>query len=170
MTFYLFSPVLLFLLVILQVTILDLFSFGWIGMEISIIVVIYAGFHLDAFRGDILSFLLGFFMDCLTSTVFGCHLFLYMVIYGCSMIVGERVYAGKPSLIAFFTAFCTLLKGMMIILIYRFFFGSNLLHEMPTFFGPQALVLGLLSPILFNLFQRFEVLLNVEDRQPSRRI
>ncbi len=170
MTFYLFSPVLLFLLVILQVTILDLFSFGWIGMEISIIVVIYAGFHLDAFRGDILSFLLGFFMDCLTSTVFGCHLFLYMVIYGCSMIVGERVYAGKPSLIAFFTAFCTLLKGMMIILIYRFFFGSNLLHEMPTFFVPQALVLGLLSPILFNLFQRFEVLLNVEDRQPSRRI
>jgi len=139
-------------------------------MEISIIVVIYAGFHLDAFRGDILSFLLGFFMDCLTSTVFGCHLFLYMVIYGCSMIVGERVYAGKPSLIAFFTAFCTLLKGMMIILIYRFFFGSNLLHEMPTFFVPQALVLGLLSPILFNLFQRFEVLLNVEDRQPSRRI
>ncbi len=170
MTFYLFSPVLLFLLVILQVTILDLFSFGWIGMEISIIVVIYAGFHLDAFRGDILSFLLGFFMDCLTSTVFGCHLFLYMVIYGCSMIVGERVYAGKPSLIAFFTAFCTLLKGMMIILIYRFFFGSNLLHEMPTFFVPQALVLGLLSPILFNLFQRFEVLLNVEDRQPSQRI
>ncbi len=170
MTYYLFSPALLLLLVIIQVTILDLFSFGWIGMEISIIVVIYAGFHLDAFRGGILSFLLGFFMDCLTSTVFGCHLFLYMVIYGCSMIVGERVYAGKPSLIAFFTAFCTLLKGMMIILIYRFFFGSNLLHEMPTFFVPQALVLGLLSPILFNLFQRFEVLLNVEDRQPSRRI
>jgi rod shape-determining protein MreD len=170
MTYYLFSPVLLFLLVIIQVTILDLFSFGWIEMEISIIVVIYAGFHLDVFRGAILSFLLGFFMDCLTSTVFGCHLFLYMVIYGCSMIVGERIYAGKPSLIAFFTGFCTLLKGMMIILIYRFFFGSNLLHEMPTIFVPQALVLGFLSPILFNLFQRFEVLLNVEDRQPSRRI
>ena len=61
MIYYLLLPILLLLLVIVQITILDLFSLGWIGMEISLIVVIYAGFHLDALRGGILSLLLGFF-------------------------------------------------------------------------------------------------------------
>ena len=32
-----------------------------------------------------------------TTYVFGFYLFLNMVIYGCSMVVGERICAGKPS-------------------------------------------------------------------------
>jgi len=51
MIYYLLLPVLLLLLVIVQITILELFSLGWVGMELSLIVVIYAGFHLDALRG-----------------------------------------------------------------------------------------------------------------------
>ena len=43
-------PLLLLLLVVLQITLLDLFPLGWIGMEVSLIVVIYFGFHLDALR------------------------------------------------------------------------------------------------------------------------
>ena len=66
-------PVAAAFLVIVQITILDLFSLGWIGMEISLIVVIYAGFHLDALRGGILSLVLGFFLDCLTSAIFGLY-------------------------------------------------------------------------------------------------
>ena len=69
---------LLLLLVVVQTTILDFLTLGWIGMEISLIVVIYAGFHLDALRGGILSLMLGFFLDCLTSAIFGLYMFLYM--------------------------------------------------------------------------------------------
>ena len=43
MIYYLLAPILLLLLVIVQITILDLLSLGWIAMEISLIVVIYAG-------------------------------------------------------------------------------------------------------------------------------
>lgn len=170
MIYYLILPILLLLLVIVQITILDLFSFGWIGMEISLIVVIYAGFHLDALRGGILALLLGFFLDCLTSTMFGLYMFLYVLIFFLSMIVEERVYAGKPVLIASFAALCTLLEGLVIVLLSRFVFGADILYVIPKIFIPQAVVVGIMSPIFFSLLKRFEVFLHAEDRQPARRI
>jgi rod shape-determining protein MreD len=170
MIYYLLLPVLLLLLVIVQITILDLFSLGWIGMEISLIVVIYAGFHLDALRGGILSLILGFFLDCLTSSIFGLYMFLYVLIFYLSMIVSAKVYAGKPALIASFTGLCTLLEGLVIVLLYRFVFGADILYAILKIFIPQAVVVGILSPLIFSLFQRFEVFLHAEDRRPARRI
>jgi rod shape-determining protein MreD len=170
MIFYLLLPVLLLLLVIVQITILDLFSFGWIGIELSLIVVIYAGFHLDALRGGILSLILGFFLDCLTSAIFGLYMFLYILIFYLSMIVSAKVYAGKSALIAFFTGLCTLLEGLVIMLLYRFVFGADILFAVLKIFIPQAVVVGILSPLFFGLFQRFEVFLHAEYRRPARRI
>jgi rod shape-determining protein MreD len=170
MIYYLILPVLLLLLVIVQITILDLFSLGWIGMEISLIVVIYAGFHFDALRGGILSLILGFFLDCLTSSIFGLYMFLYVLIFYLSMIVSAKVYAGKPALIASFTGLCTLLEGLVIVLLYRFVFGADILYAILKIFIPQAVVVGILSPLFFSLFQRFEVFLHAEDRRPARRI
>jgi len=170
MIYYLLLPVLLLLLVIVQITILELFSLGWIGMELSLIVVIYAGFHLDALRGGILSLLLGFFMDCLTSGIFGLYMFLYILIFCLSMIVEGKVYEGKPVLIASFTGFCMLLEGLLIVLLYRFVFGADILYAILKIFIPQAIVLGILSPLIFGLFQRFEVFLHAENRRPAQRI
>jgi len=170
MIHYLLLPMLLLLLVIVQITILELFSFGWIGIEISLIVVIYLGFHLDALRGGLLSLLLGFFLDCLTSAIFGLYMFLYVLIFYLSNIVGGKIYAGKPALIASFTALCTLLEGFVIVLFYRFVFGADILDAIPKIFVPQAVVVGCPSPLCFILLQRFEVFLHVEDRRPARRI
>jgi rod shape-determining protein MreD len=168
--YYLLSPALLLLLVIVQITVLELFSFGWIGIEISLIVVIYLGFHLDALRGGVLALLLGFFLDCLTSAIFGLYMFLYVLIFFLSNIVGGRIYAGNPALIASFTALCTLLEGVVIVLYYRFVFGADILNAIPKIFLPQAVVAGCLSPLCFILLQRFEVFLHAEDRRPARRI
>ena len=158
MIYYLLLPLLLLLLVIIQNTILDVIALRWIGMEISLIVVIYAGFHLDALRGGLLSLVLGFFLDCLTSAIFGLYIFLYIVIFYFSMIVAGKVYAEKPVFIASFTGLCTLLEGLAITLLYRLFFGTDILYAIPKVFIPQAIVLGLLSPLIFRFFRRFEVL------------
>ena len=170
MIYYLLLPMLLLLLVIFQITILELFSFGWIGIELSLIVVIYLGFHLDALRGGLLSLLLGFFLDCLTSAIFGLYMFLYVLIFYLSNHVGGKIYAGKPAMIASFTALCTLLEGLVIVLFYRFVFGADILDAIPKIFVPQAVVVGCLSPLCFSLLQHFEVFLHVEDRRPARRI
>ena len=170
MIYYLLLPMLLLLLVIFQITILELFSFGWIGIELSLIVVIYLGFHLDTLRGGLLSLLLGFFLDCLTSAIFGLYMFLYVLIFYLSNHVGGKIYAGKPAMIASFTALCTLLEGLVIVLFYRSVFGADILDAIPKIFVPQAVVVGCLSPLCFILLQRFEVFLHVEDRRPARRI
>jgi len=170
MIHYLFLPMLLLFLVIVQFTILELFSFGWIGIEISLIVVVYLGFHLDALRGGLLSLLLGFFLDCLTSAIFGLYMFLYVLIFFISYHVGGKIYAGKPAMIASFTALCTILEGLVIVLFYRFVFGADILDAIPKIFIPQAVVVGCLSPLFFILLQRFEVFLHVEDRRSARRI
>jgi rod shape-determining protein MreD len=167
MIYYLFLPFILLLLVIIQITILDIFALRWIGMEISLIVVIYAGFHLDAFRGGLLSLVLGFFLDCLTSAIFGLYTFLYIAIFYFSMIVAGKVYAEKPVFIASFTGLCALLEGLAIVLLYRIFFGADILYAIPKIFIPQAVVLGLLSPPSFRLFQCFEVFLHARDTRPT---
>lgn len=170
MIFYLFLPVLLLFLVIVQITILDLFSFGWIGIEISLIVVIYAGFNLDVLRGGTLALILGFFLDCLTSPIFGLYMFLYVLIFCVSLIVADKVYAKKPLLISFVTGFCTLLEGLLIFLLHRFVLGADIFYSVLKVFIPQAVVLGLLSPFIFSFFQRFEGAVHVEDRRPAQRI
>jgi rod shape-determining protein MreD len=169
MIYYLLLPLLLLILVVVQITILDLFSLGFIGIEISLIVVIYAGFHLDALRGGILSLMLGFFLDCLTSAIFGLYMFLYILIFYLSTIVAERTYAGNPTLIASFTGICTILEGLVIVLLYRLLFGADILAAIPRVFIPQAIVVGLLSPFVFRLFHRFEVFLD-EDTRSARRV
>jgi len=163
MILYLLLPLLLLFLVIIQSTILDIFTLRWISMEISLTVVIYAGFHLDALRGGLLAFMLGFFLDCLTSAIFGLYTFLYIVIFYFSMMVADKVYAEKPLFIASFTGLCMLLEGLAIVLLYRFLLGADIFYAIPRIFIPQAVVLGLLSPLLFRFFQHVEVFLNAKD-------
>jgi rod shape-determining protein MreD len=170
MIYYLLLPLLLLLLVIIQITVLDIFALRWLGMEISLIVVIYSGFHLSSLRGGLLSFVLGFFLDCLTSAIFGLYTFLYIVLFYFSMIVAGKVYAEKPVFIASFTGLCTLLEGLAIVLLYRFFFGADILYAIPKIFIPQAVVLGLLSPLFFHLFQCFEAFLHARDTRPTRQV
>jgi rod shape-determining protein MreD len=170
MIYYLLLPLLLLFLVIIQITILDIFSLGWISIEISLIVVIYSGFHLDPLRGGILSLVLGFFLDCLTSAIFGLYTFLYILIFYLSMIVAGKVYAEKPSFIACFAGLCTLLEGVVIVLLYRFLFGADILAAIPKIFIPQAIVVGILSPLIFRLFHRFEVFLHAKDTRPAQRV
>lgn len=163
MIYYLLLPWLLLLLVIVQSTILDVFTLRWISMEISLIVVIYAGFHLNTFKGGLLSLVLGFFLDCLTSAIFGLYTFLYILIFYFSLVAAGKVYAEKPVFIASFTGLCMLLEGLAIVLLYRVFFGVDILYAILKIFIPQAVLLGLLSPLFFRLLQRFEVLLNARD-------
>ncbi len=167
---YLLLPLLLLLLVIVQITILDLFTLGWVGMEISLVVVIYTGFHLDELRGCMISLLLGFFMDCLTSAMFGLYTFLYILIFYFSMFVAGKIYAEKPSLIAFFTGLCTLLEGVIIVLLYLVLLGTDILYAIPKIFIPKAILLGLLSPFLFPIFHRFEDSLHANETRPAQRI
>ena len=105
--------------------------------------------------GGILSLVLGFFLDCLTSAIFGLYMFLYILIFYLSMIVAGKVYAGKPALIASFTGLCTLLEGLVIVLLYRFVFGADILVCDPEDLHPAGRRGGHPEPPLFQPFPPF---------------
>lgn len=160
MIYYLILPVFSLLLIVFQTTVLDLFFLGKIELEVSLILVVWAGFHLDVVKGGILSFVLGFFLDCITGSMTGLFMFIYVVIFSLSKIVSLRVYAEGIVFIIGFTFICIFSKGIITVLIYKFIYSVDISHNILRIFLPQALIAGVLSPALFSMFDRLEVLLN----------
>ena len=169
MSFYLVLPPLVLLLVVLQKSILDLFFFGRLDIELSLILVIYAGFRLDVLRGALLSFVAGFFMDCMTGSVSGIYTLFYVCVFFISRLLSARVYAEGTAWIMLFTFFCVLAEGLFIVAFYKAVYDANLLRNMIRVFLPQALILSFLSPVFFKLLRDIVGSPNEGNPQPAQR-
>jgi rod shape-determining protein MreD len=156
MIYYLFLPIFALLLLVFQTTFLNLFFMGKIGLEISLIVVIYAGFYLDEIKGGILAIILGFFLDCISGSAAGIFTFFYVGIFFISKIISFRVYAESEAFIMIFTFFCALLEGLFIVLLYKIGFGLNIFADVIKTFLPQALIAGVLRPAVFTMLNLLE--------------
>ncbi len=157
------------LLVVFQVTVPDIIFSGKIGVELSLILVVYAGFFLGFVEGAVVSFILGFFLDCLTGTVSGLFTMLYGMVFIVTALFSFRVYAEKILFIALYTSACALAEGILLIFFFRIIYGVNTLHNLVSIFLPQALVAGILSPVLFEIFRRVEGALNAGHTESAER-
>ena len=167
--FYLSSPFFLLFLIVLQNRISDICFNGIIGVEISMILVIYVGFRLDVIRGGIISFLLGFFLDCMTGTISGLHTFTYVVLFLISMAASQRVSLDRASLIMVFTLICALLKDIIITILYPLIYKIDISIPVLKAYIPQILIVILISPLFFHVFHRIEVFVNGENAQQLER-
>lgn len=163
MIYYITLPIFSLALIVFQTTILDLFFLGKIGFEVSLILVVYAGLHLDVMKGGFLAFVLGFFLDCITGSMTGFFILIYVIIFFISKVVSTRVYPESITFIMGFTFICVFSEGIITILIYYFIHNVNLSHNILEIFLPQALVAGVLSPALFPVFYRLEGLLDAQS-------
>ena len=160
MIYYLFLPLFLLLLIVLQNILSNILFFGIIGVEISLILVIYVGFRLDVIRGGMISFLLGFFLDCVTGSISGYHAFIYVLIFIVSMIASSRISLDKVSLIMIFTAICAIFKTVIISVLYPLIYAIDISSQILRVYLPQTLVVVLISPVFFHMFYRIEASLN----------
>lgn len=147
----------------------DIIFSGKIAVELSLIVVIYAGFRFDVLRGGILSFILGFIHDCLTCSLSGLYTLIYVLIFLISKLASLRISPGKPFLIMSFTFVCAIFEGMMIILFHPLLYGGGISTHAITSYLPQVLIVSTLSPILFMVFHWTEAALNGRESQPVKR-
>jgi rod shape-determining protein MreD len=147
----------------------DIVFSGKIAVELSLIVVIYAGFRFDVLRGGILSFILGFIHDCLTCSLSGLYTLIYVLIFLISKLASLRISPGKPFLIMSFTFVCALFEGMMVILFHPLLYGGGISTHTITSYLPQVLIVSTLSPILFRVFHWTEAVLNGRESQPVKR-
>ncbi|HQM90580.1 MAG TPA: hypothetical protein PLK84_01545 [Syntrophales bacterium] len=157
MAYFVVLPFFTVLLVVLQRTLLDLVFGGRIGIEVSLILVVWAGFHLDTLRGGVLAFLLGFLLDCMSGTIMGLTTFVYVVLFVLSGLLSPRIYGERMLFIMAYVFFCVLLEGLFIFAVYWFIYGTDVSDSLLGTTLPQALVAGVLSPAVFTLFNRLEV-------------
>jgi hypothetical protein len=163
-----FLPIAGLFLVVFQTSVLNLFSMGRIGVELSLILVIYAGFRMKMLPGAFLSFLLGFFLDCMMGSISGLFALIYVCIFFISVSVSLRVYAEQTRLIMIFSFLCAILEGLMVVLFYKIVYDIIMFDDIFRVFLPQALVVGALSPLFFKLFNFFEVVFRGGDSQPAK--
>ena len=157
MIYYLLLPFLSIILVILQSTITDVVFSGRLVFDLSLIVVIYAGFRLDLVRGSLLAFVMGFVFDCVAGSVLGLFTFIYVIIFLFSFFASGRLAAEKIYIIALFSFLCAFLEDLMVILFYHLAFKFDVLVNMCFVSIPKALIVGLFSPVFFYMMRRVEV-------------
>jgi len=157
MLYYLSLPFLSILLIALQSTVADVLFSGRLVFELSLIVIIYAGFHLDIVRGAILAFVLGFVLDCFGGSVPGLFTFIYVVIFLCSFFISDWLDTEKMYIIAIFSFLCAFLKEIILILFYSLAFKIDLFMSTHFIVFVQALLIGLFAPPFFYLMNRAEV-------------
>jgi rod shape-determining protein MreD len=145
------------ILIGLQTMIANLFFSGKLVVEISLLLVLSAGFNLTWVKGGILCFIIGFLLDCFMGSVSGLFALIYLTFFLLAKFVSPRVYAEKIWFIMAFVALCSLVEGMLVIAFYRLAFDLDKLPHIGDVFLPQAIIVGLLAPLFFSLVRRLKV-------------
>jgi len=160
MMYYLLMPVFALVLMAFQATFFELLFFGTISVEVSLLVVIYAGFRLDVVRGGSLALIFGFFMDAMTSVIPGIYVFIYITVFFVSELISDKVYAESLPFVMGYCLLSSLFEGLVIVSACRIFYGIDVVDSMFTFYIPQSIILALLSPFVFWACKRVEESLN----------
>jgi rod shape-determining protein MreD len=167
---FLLQPIFIFLLAMLQITFMEFFSIGPVSIDLAFVFVIYAGFWFNPLRGVVLSFMLGFFLDCIVSPIWGLHMFLYVLFFYIAMIAGTQIDRKNSLPASVFTGICLFLQGALKVLFSWLILDVDIIYALPQIFLPQAVAMGVLSPFIYYVFNYFEGFLNAEVRQPARRL
>lgn len=165
MIYYVLMPIFSLLLLIFQVSFLDLILFGKIGIEISLIVVIYAGFHLSIAKGGSLAFVMGFIFDCITGSITGFHTFFYVLVFLIARLTSRRVYSEGTFFIVLFAFAASVAEGVFLSLIYVFIYNVENFMKIIWIFLIQSIIAGLLSPAIFLVLDKMESVLYVGEPQ-----
>jgi len=166
--YYLILPLFCLLLIVVQTAISDILFFGKIGIEISLVVTIYAGFRLDVLRGGLLCLSLGFLLDCMSGSISGFYTLIYILIYFVSMLASQRVVPDKLIFIGFFSLLCVLFEALMILVMHPLIYEGDIFRHVVNTSIPQALVIGIISPAVFTTFRRVEIVLGGRNAYPIK--
>jgi cell shape-determining protein MreD len=154
MTFYVLIPWFLLMLVVFQHAVLGTVFFHSIAIEISLVLVIYAGLRMAVFKGCILSLLLGLMMDCITGVSSGFYALIYGSIFLLAHLVSLQVYAKSNLFVVLFTLCCGFVEGIWLLVLNQMLYGTNILSDLIWYFFPQLAIVSLISPFLFKFFYR----------------
>ena len=162
MLYYLSLPILSILLIVLQSMITDIVFSNRLVFEVSLLVVIYAGFRLDLIKGTALALILGFIFDCVSGSVLGVFALIYIIVFWGSFYISDWLDTEKTHVIVFFSFLCSFLKEIILNFFYYLAFDINVLINVYFIILIQSLIIGLLAPLFFYWMDRTGILLYEE--------
>ncbi len=156
------------LFLILQTTLLSFLPIQRIRPDILLIFTLYLTFLLPPISGGMLAMFLGYLMDLFSGNALGFYTFSRPLLFFAAHFFKERFYLeGFSSQFLFAFAF-GILEGVLIIILLNTLQPVSLGKLYPTLFTfllPQSLFTGLITPILFYLFQKVSSPLFLEPDQ-----
>ncbi len=165
---YLVLPPLALGLVILQTSIVELFTAERLSLELTAIGVIYSALFMETGRGAVSVFLMGYFMDTLVAPFPGLYVLSYGIIFLTLSSVSARVYSTKTFFLVSVTFLSVLGEGIILVSTYYIIYGMNVLVTGLKIYLPQACILSGLSPILLQLCRRLEGYGNGKSAQSAQ--
>ena len=146
----------------LQTTLFASLPIQRIRPDIVLILTLYLGLSYPPISGGILAFLMGCLMDLFSGNSFGLYTLSRPFLFYVAQLFKDRFYMGDFSFQFFFGFIFTLFEGLLILLLLNALNPGPLGHLYPLFFTfllPQSFFTGLITPILFYLFNKGSSLL-----------
>lgn len=165
------SPLLAAILfLILQTTLLSSFPIQRIRPDLLLIFTLYLAFLFPPIPGGILAFFMGYLLDLFSGNTFGFYTLSRPLVFLAAQFFKERFYLEGFTFQFLFAFIFGVFEGILIFML------MNTLQPIPlgnlypllfTFLIPQSFFTGLVTPLLFFLFQKGSSLL---FRQPEQGI
>ena len=146
----------------LQTTLFASLPIQRIRPDIVLILTLYLGLYYSPISGGILAFLMAFLMDLYSGNSFGLYTLSRTFLFCVAQFLKDRVYLENFSSEFLLGFIFTLFEGLLILLL------LNVLNPEPlghlyflvfTFLLPQSFFTGLVTPMLFYLFNKGSSLL-----------
>jgi rod shape-determining protein MreD len=150
------------LFVTLQTTLLSYLPIRRIRPDIILVLILYWGFTLPTVSGGIHSLFLGYLMDLFSGNSLGLYTFTRPLLFYLAQLFRGRLYLESFASQSLFVFIFALLEGLLILTLLAALNPAPLGNLYPlffTFFLPQSLFTGMITPILFFLLQKFSLTL-----------
>jgi len=160
-----FLPLLIgFFFLTLQTTLLTPLSIQRVRPDLLLVLTLYLGIYYPPISGCLLTFLIGFLMDLFSGNSFGLYTFTRPFIFYLTQLFKDRFYLQGFSSQFLFVFLSALFEGLLTLLLIAVLNPNPLGHLYPLFFTfllPQSFITGLVTPVLFSLFNKgFSFLFN----------
>lgn len=142
-------------LIILQTTLLKLFSVGVVIPDLVFLTVLYLGLFHKFRRGSAITFFLGYLMDLFSGSPMGLYIFLYLGSFSITQLIREVVYFKSiPSQVIYVLILSFGNSLLLFLLLWIFSPSLSLPSSLLKWIIIQGVYNALVGPFLFLLLER----------------
>jgi len=157
------------LLLTFQATLLPSFAIHHVQPDVVLILILFLGFSYPTVLGGLVALALGFILDLFSGNAFGLYTFTRPLIFFVAQLFRSHFYWKGFSFQFLFVFIFALMEGGVILLLVSGLNPlpfHNLYSSVIVDLLPQSIITGLITPLLFPLFEKGSVVL-VTKRRPA---